>query len=344
MDVHSVSSIFSHAADAHASDVHLVTDMPVMFRVDGELRPQMQEVLTAGQTEGFARELLEKNAFDRFTREREVDIAYQLKTGLRVRVNLHFEREQVGIAARLIPEHVPELADLGLQDISDLIRSYRHGLIIVSGPTGSGKSTSLASIIQAIHIDKSVHTVTLEDPVEFVLKPNKGIIRQREYGRDFLSFPEALKRVLRQDPDVIMVGEMRDAETISTVLTLAETGHLILATLHTPNTIQAADRIVDVFPAHQQNQVRSQLALSLRMIIAQRLVLRPEGGRLALREVLINTPAVATTIRENRLVELPSVLQMGRKSGMYTFEQCAEALYKRGAITKETFDLLKTGV
>jgi twitching motility protein PilT len=324
--------------------VHLVTDSPVMFRVDGELRPQMQETLTSAQTEAFARELLEKAAYDRFVREREVDIAFQLKDGLRVRVNLHFEREQIGIVARLIPGQVPSLEDLGIQDIAESIRNYRHGLVIVSGPTGSGKSTSLASIIQSIHQDKSVHTVTMEDPVEFVLHAAKGIIRQREYGRDFLSFPEALKRVLRQDPDVIMVGEMRDPETIATVLTLAETGHLIFATLHTPNTTQAADRIVDVFPAHQQNQVRSQLALSLRMIIAQRLVLRPEGGRIALREVLINTPAVATTIRENRLVELPSVLQMSRKSGMYTFDQCAEVLYKRGAISKETYDQLRLGM
>lgn len=341
MDLRSVMSIFVHAAETNASDVHLVHNAPVLFRVDGDLIVKTQELLTAPQIEGYARELLGGDSFERFRREREIDIACQMEGGRRVRVNVHYARGEIGIAARLISEKVPTAAELGLVDIAGVLRRCPQGLVIVSGPTGSGKSTSLASLLEGIHQERAVHSITLEDPIEYVLRAGKGIVQQRELGSDFLSFQEALRRVLRQDPDVIMVGEMRDPETISTVLTLAETGHLVLATLHTPNAVQAVNRIVDVFPAHQQSQIRSQLALSLRMIIAQQLVPRAEGGRLALREVLINTHAVATTIRENRLQELPTVLQMGQKMGMYTFEQSAQVLYKRGAISKETFKSLE---
>ena len=210
--------------------------------------------------------------------------------------------------------------------------------MLFTGPTGEGKSTSLAAMLKHIRENRAVNIVTLEDPIEFVFPSGDGIIRQREYGNDFLSFPDAMKHVLRQDPDIVMVGEMRDPETVAAALTLAETGHLIFATLHTPNTVQTVDRIIDLFPPHQQSQARSQLSFSLKAIVAQKLIPAKDGGRTALREILINTPAVAHIIRENRTQELKSVLQTGESLGMLTFEKAAKKLYKEGAISKEVYE------
>src|SRR3989339_692959 len=331
-------SIFQKAHDAGASDVHLVVGSPVVFRIDGVLREQGKEKLTAGAVESFVKSVLGANAFQRLKTEREIDASYELCTGIRLRVNCHFERGHLGLAARIIPNEIPTLQQIGFSEEMLKLLDLPDGLLLVTGPTGAGKSTTMASIIKHIRSARAVNVVTLEDPVEFIQLTGKGLIRQRELGEDFLSFAEALKRVLRQDPNIIMVGEMRDLETIAAALTLAETGHLVIATLHTPNAVQTVDRIIDVFPPHQQPQIRTQLSFSLRAIFAQRLLPKEGGRRIAPRELLINTPAVGNIIRENRVQEMKSVLQAGWSLGMFTFEQDAKRLLKEKLISKETYE------
>ncbi|TSC98431.1 MAG: twitching motility protein PilT [Candidatus Peregrinibacteria bacterium Greene1014_49] len=287
--------------------------------------------------ERAVKSILGADRFKEFERTREMDSAYAV-SNVRLRVNCHFEKGVAGLTARIIPQDIPSIADVGLVTVADALCNLTDGLVLFTGPTGSGKSTSLAAIIHKINQERSKHIVTLEDPVEFLFPEGKGIIRQRQFGSDFLSFPEALKHVLRQDPDIVMVGEMRDLETIAAALTIAETGHLVFATLHTPNAVQTVDRIVDVFPPYQQQQVRIQLSLALKAIVAQRLIPKVGGGRVAQREILVTTPAVGHIIRDNRSQELKSVLQTGRDTGMTTFENDAKRLLKEGVISKETWE------
>ncbi len=334
MDKQSLTPLFAKAVELGASDVHVAVGTPIMFRVDGELKSQTAQDVTAEQAEQIVHAMVGDTGFKRLQQEKEIDVSYGLKDGVRLRVNCLYERGNLSLAARIIPAEIPAIAALDLTDIATRIAGLQDGLVLFTGPTGAGKSTSLAAIIAQLNQDRAPALMTLEDPIEFLFPKAKGIIRQRQYGEDFLSFPEALKHVLRQDPDIVMVGEMRDPETIAAALTLAETGHLIFATLHTPNAAQAVDRIVDVFPPHQQSQVRSQLSLSLKMVVAQQLLLKVGGGRVALREVLINTPAVANIIRDNRTPELASVLQTGENVGMITFEKAAKRLFKEGIIDK----------
>ncbi len=337
-------SVFEKALAAKASDVHIVAGAPLLFRIDGVLTPQTQTDVSPKEVEAFVKDLLGAPAFERFQKEKEIDMAHGLPNGVRLRVNCHFERGNMAIAARIIPTEIPSLADVDLTDIATQVVGLREGLILFTGPTGSGKSTSLAALLQSINDSRAENIITLEDPIEFLFPKGKGVIRQRQYMEDFLSFPEAMKRILRQDPNIIMVGEMRDPETIAAALTLAETGHLVLATLHTPNVMQTIDRIVDVFPPHQQPQVRSQLALSLKAIIAQKLLPKEGGGRVALREVLINTPAAQNIIRDNRVQELASVLQTGKELGMRSFEADLKDLKKKGLINEETLELMMGNV
>jgi twitching motility protein PilT len=330
--------IIGSAVAAGASDIHIGVGSPVMLRIDGVLHPQEGGDVTPEEAEGIVREILGEQRMERLRKDREIDVSFDLGDGVRVRVNCHYERGNVSVAARIIPSHIPTLEQIEFMEVGERILKLRSGMVLFTGPTGSGKSTSLASLIAHMNAEAPRSIVTLEDPIEFVFPKGKGIVRQREYGMDFLSFAEALKRVLRQDPEVIMVGEMRDPETIAAALTLAETGHLILATLHTPNALLSVDRIIDAFPAHQQSQVRSQLSLSLRMVVAQHLVPSLEGGRIALREVMVNTVAVGNVIRTNRTPELASVMQMGDEAGMITFEKAAKKLYKEKRISKETLE------
>lgn len=329
-------TVFEAAHKAGASDVHLAVGSPVLFRIDGELVEQGKEKLTATDVQGMVKSMLGEKRFREFQEKREIDIAHALKGGARLRVNCHYERTFPGLVARIVPERIPTPEEIGLTEQIAHLCSLGEGLILFTGPTGAGKSTSLAAMIQNINETRAEHIVTLEDPIEFLFPKRKSVIRQRQYGQDFLSFPEALKRVLRQDPDIIMVGEMRDLETIAAALTLAETGHLIFATLHTPNATQTIDRIVDVFPPHQQAQIRMQLSLSLKAIIAQRLLPCKDGGLVAQREILLNTTAVANIIRDNRVQELTSALQSGVSDGMCTFERDAKRLLKEGLIDRET--------
>ena len=327
---------FEEAHKAGASDVHIAVGSPVIFRISGELTEQGKTALTDEDVQGFVKKVLGESAYKEYEEQREIDLAYGLKSGARLRVNCHYERGFPGLVARLIPEVIPSLEEVGLKDIIGDLCLLDEGLVLFTGPTGAGKSTSLAAVVQNINETRSEHIVTMEDPIEFVFPKGKSIIRQRQLREDFISFPEALKRVLRQDPDIIMVGEMRDLETIAAALTLAETGHLIFATLHTPNAMQTVNRIVDVFPPHQQPQIRAQLSLSLRAIVAQRLVPRKGGGLVAQREIMLNTPAVANIIRDNRIQELKSALQSGVSDGMCTFERDAKRLLKEDLIDKET--------
>lgn len=338
MATSAIAQILSQATELGASDVHIATETPVLFRINGELQPQTKQVLSAAQAESCVHDILSDADFKRFEEQREVDASYMLKDGTRFRVNCHYQRGTMGLVARIIPVDIPSLEAIGLSELAQQFHAIRQGLILFTGPTGSGKSTSLASILHAITTERAVNAITLEDPIEFVFPQGKGIVRQRQYGEDFLSFAEALKHILRQDPDVVLVGEMRDPETIAAALTLAETGHLILATLHTPNAAQTVDRIIDVFPPHQQSQVRSQLSLSLKAVVAQRLLPKVDGGRVAVREVLVSTPAVANIIRDNRLQELQSVLQTNESIGMCTFEKAIKKAYKEGLLSKETYE------
>jgi twitching motility protein PilT len=280
-----------------------------------------------------------------FEKEREIDVSYTVSDTLRLRVNCHFERGVPAIAARLIPQTIPTLEQAGLTGQVEQFLPLTDGLILFTGPAGVGKSTSMAAMINTIRGLRPSNIITLEDPVEFLFpREGGGLVRQRQAGDDFLNFPEAMRRVLRQDPDVVMVGEMRDLETIAAALTLAETGHLVFGTLHTPNPMQTIDRIVDVFPPHQQAQVRSQLSLSLRAIIAQRLLPAAEGGLVAVREILVNTPAVSNIIRESHTQEIKTVLQTGAKDGMITFEADAKRLYKEKKITEDTLEALLAAI
>lgn len=324
-------SLFQEALAKGASDVHIAAGAPVQLRIDGTLTPQ-GPAMDPKAVEAFVASVLTDQEMERLTRDLEIDVAYALPEGTRLRVNCHHERGNLGLVARVIPTKIPTLEELDLAAIGKAIGAFRDGLVLFTGPTGAGKSTSLAALLQHLMAARALSVVTLEDPIEFLFSPSQGLIRQRQFGQDFTSFPEALKRVLRQDPDVVMVGEMRDPETVAAALTLAETGHLILATLHTPNAVQTIDRIIDVFPPHQQPQIRSQLSLSLKAVVAQRLLPKKGGGRVANREVLFNTPAVGNIIRDSRLQELRSVLQTGGDAGMITFEKDEERLRKEGEI------------
>lgn len=331
-----VEPFLREAVTEKASDVHLICGLPPIFRINGnlvrkDLPPLKQEDIVA-----IIQGSLTETQRQRFEREREIDVALVITDGTRFRVNCHYERGVPGLAARTVPQEIPTLAEIQMPpSVDERLLAIGPGLILVTGPTGAGKSTSLAAMIRAINEREAAHIITLEDPIEFLHENIQSIIRQREYGSDFLSFAAALRSVLRQDPNVILVGEMRDLETIAATLTLAETGHLVLATLHTPNSAQTIDRVVDVFPPYQQPQIRSQLSLALRAIVAQRLIPSAAHGRVAVREVMINTSAVGHIIRENRIVELPTVLQTSAELGMVTFDRDLLRLMEEGWITEE---------
>jgi len=331
-------SLFQKAVDAGASDVHIAVGSPVQFRIDGILVPQSKSDVTAADAEKLVESVTGAAGYKRFKEVMELDCSFQLPGGERLRINCSMERGNPTLVARIVPPTIPTLEQVGLGELGTQFLNMNDGLILFTGPTGSGKSTSLAALLHQLNQTRPVNVITVEDPVEFVFPKGQGIVRQRQYGEDFTSFPEALKHILRQDPDVVMVGEMRDPETIAAALTLAETGHLTFATLHTPNAVQTVDRIIDVFPPHQQAQVRAQLSMSLRAVVAQRLLPKEGGGRVSQREVLINTPAVANIIRDNRMQELKSVLQTGSDVGMISFDKDLKRLLKEGAISKETYE------
>lgn len=336
MSLQTKNPFWALALEQNASDIHVVSDNVPMLRINGVMTPVSSGVMTEQQVKEQILEFLpEKDYEEKLIKTGDVDCAFSLPDGTRFRINAHMSSGKPAYAARLIPREVPTIEDIALQPIVMDICRERDGLVLFTGPTGCGKSTSLAAIINQFNNEEAINIITLEDPIEFYFKSNKSLIRQRELGTDFVSFPEGLKHMMRQDPDVIMVGEMRDVETIALALTLAETGHLVLATLHTPNTVQTIDRIIDVFPGHQQTQVRYQLSMALRAIIGQRLVPRKGGGLAANREILVRTPAVSNIIRDQRLAELTTVLQTSEDVGMVTFEKDFKRLIKEGIVEFE---------
>ena len=332
----SFDDIFAKGAEMGASDVHLVVGQPPLVRVDGRLAflANMEE-LSETDTQAAVTELLVKPQREKFYQEKELDTAHQLKDGTRLRINFHWAMGNVGVAARIINGDIPTMEGINMPQVAYDMLNDSAGLILITGPTGSGKSTTMAAMVEAINQQSARHIITLEDPVEYIFESKKSIIKQRELGSDFLTFPEGLKRVLRQDPNVIMVGEMRDLESIQLAITLAETGHLVLATLHTYSGAQTIDRIVDSFPPYQQSQVRLQMSLTLKAVLSQRLLPRVGGGRIAVREVLVNTNAVSNLIRENKIAQLQTVIETGGKFGMIPMSRALKELVEKGLVEEE---------
>ncbi|MBI4457724.1 PilT/PilU family type 4a pilus ATPase [Candidatus Uhrbacteria bacterium] len=331
-----MDQLFEVAVQRKASDIHIVVGKPPLLRIAGDIAPiEGVDVVTSETAQELLFSLASDDEREKFLRDKELDMAHQIPSGKRFRINMHWEKRNVAMAARTIPSEVPSMQSLELPQIADKFVELPHGLVLVTGPTGSGKSTTLAAMVNAINANRAENIITLEDPIEFLFEPKKSIVRQRQLGQDFLSFPEGLKHMLRQDPDVVMVGEMRDIDTIATTLTIAETGHLVFATLHTYSASQTIDRIIDVFPPYQQNQVRAQLALTLRGVISQQLLPKVGGGRVAAREILVNNPAVANLIRENKVPQIKNVLQTSSAEGMTTLAQDLGRLLKSGLVERD---------
>lgn len=330
-----IKEILKESVAKKASDIHLVVGLNPFLRIDGDLVAIGDKPVSAKEMEQMAFSLVSPEQKEKFISTRELDFGYELD-GLRYRVNLHYERGNIGLVARVINDVMPTLEDLNMSPIVYSLLGLDQGLILVTGPTGCGKSTTLAAMLNHINKNRACNIITLEDPIEYLFKSEKSIVMQRQLGQDMLTFESSLKHVLRQDPDVIMVGEMRDLETIAATITLAETGHLVLATLHTYSAAQTIDRIIDIFPPHQQNQVRMQLSMTLVGVISQRLLPRVGGGRVAAREIMINTPAVSNIIRENKVAQLKTVIETNAKDGMISLDQDLKRLYKDKLITKET--------
>lgn len=338
-----INNLFQIAVEKKASDLHLVVGLKPYLRIDGVLVTiEEEQLITQQKMEDQIFSLLTTPQRERLKANLELDISYESRNNSRFRVNVHYERGNLGLVARIILSRIPTFADIDIPEVAYGLLRLQQGLILVTGPTGCGKSTSLAAMIEYINQEQKRNIITLEDPIEFIFKSKRSIIIQRELGADILSFQAGLKHIVRQDPDVIMVGEMRDLETIATTITLAETGHLVLATLHTYSAAQTVDRIIDIFPPYQQAQVKQQLASVLSAVISQRLVPKIEGGRTAAREILINTPAVANLIRENKIAQIPTVIETNGKIGMISMDKALKNLHKERLISKENMDLYST--
>jgi len=331
-----IDELLRKSVKVSASDLHITVGMPPIMRVNGELTKEDMPPLTPGDTEEMARHLLSEDQWSKFEKEGEIDFSYGIKQVGRFRVNCFRQRGTVAIVLRVINHKAPTLDELGFPQIVKDFANKPKGLVLVTGPTGSGKSTTLAAMINMINQEKKCHIITIEDPIEYLHSHGKSIVNQREVGSDTKSFAVALRSALREDPDVILVGEMRDLESIAIAITAAETGHLVLATLHTVDAPQTVDRIIDVFPPHQQQQIRVQLANTLVGIIAQQLIPRRQGdGRVAALEIMAATPAARNLIREGKVAQLYSVMQTGGKFGMQTMDTSLRNLYQQGVISKE---------
>jgi twitching motility protein PilT len=324
--------------DRGASDLHLTTGTQPTVRLNGVLhRLENYEPLEPDQLQRMIYSILTQRQRERLEQDLELDVSYALPGKGRFRVNVYFQRDALGAAFRMIPFEIKSVEQLGLpRQVEDFARLPR-GLVLVTGPTGSGKSTTLAALVDIVNSERDQHIMTVEDPIEFLHKHKRCIVNQREVGHDTHSFADALKHVLRQDPDVILVGEMRDLETIQTALTAAETGHLVFATLHTQDAPQTVDRVIDVFPPFQQQQVRVQLAVTLQGVVTQQLLPTSDGmGRVAAAEIMIATPAIQNLIREAKIHQIYSSMQAGAKHGMHTMDQHLTELVRAGRITYET--------
>ncbi|MCX7927768.1 MAG: PilT/PilU family type 4a pilus ATPase [Candidatus Omnitrophica bacterium] len=331
-----IDRLLSIAVRNQASDVHLVVGRPPTMRVFGDLRPITPQELTAEDVRSMVYGMLSSEQRERFERDLELDVSYCNDVG-RFRLNVHQEKGQIGASMRYIPTDIPTLEQLHLPSILEELAKKPTGLVLVTGPNGSGKSTTLAAMIEIINNTRKCVVMSLEEPIEYLFRPKKSIIEQREIGIDAHSFQSALKYIVRQDIDVLFIGEIRDLNSISVALSAAETGHLVLTTLHTMDAVSSINRIVDAFPANQQQQIRMQLAETLRGVVCQVLLPRADKqGRIVATEVLIVTPAVANMIRKGKTEEIKGVIETGSRLGMHTMEQSLEELYTKGLVSRES--------
>lgn len=331
-----IENLLEYVVKQDASDLHLTVGVPPMVRVDGSLHPVPgMPPLTAQEVEKLIFSVVDEVQKDILLKDMEVDFSFAFGDIARFRANAYHQKGNLGLALRLIPTKIRTIEDLGLPKIVNNFADFPRGLVLVTGPTGSGKSTTLAAMVDKINREKSLHIITVEDPIEYTHNHNKSVIEQREVHYDTRSFAAALRSVLREDPDVVLIGEMRDLETIAAAITIAETGHLVLATLHTNNAAQSVDRMIDVFPPHQQQQIRVQLSNILQAIVSQRLLPAIGGGRIAAAEILVANPAVRNIIREGKTHQLDAVIQTGGEEGMQTMDKTLSSLVKTGKITLE---------
>lgn len=331
-----IEKLLEQIVKEDASDLHLTVGVPPTLRVDGALKaiPNIPP-LTEKEIEALIFSVVDESQKDILLKDKEVDFSFAFGDVARFRANAYHQKGNMGLALRLIPTKIRTLDDLGMPQIVTNFTDFPRGLVLVTGPTGSGKSTTLAAMIDKINQNRAVHIITIEDPIEYTHNPVKSVIEQREVHYDTRSFSAALRSALREDPDVVLIGEMRDLETIAAAITIAETGHLVLATLHTNNAAQSVDRMIDVFPPHQQQQIRVQLSNILQAIVSQRLIPAIGGGRIAAAEVMVATPAVRNIIREGKSHQLDAVIQTGAEEGMQTMDRTLANLVKSGKITIE---------
>ncbi|AQS58473.1 type IV pilus twitching motility protein PilT [Desulforamulus ferrireducens] len=346
-----IDGLLRLACQVGASDVHLTVDSVAVFRISGQLLPvddpwfvsngylvpsDLQVKLTHEQTDAIVKQIMPPKNLQKFTDTGESDFSYSIAGISRFRVNAYKQRGSSSLAIRLVSQHIPSYKDLGLPDVVVQLAKRPRGLILVTGPTGSGKSTTLAAMIDILNREERLHIITLEDPIEFLHRHQKCIINQREIGQDTENFTTALRSAMREDPDVILVGEMRDTETIAAAITAAETGHLVMATLHTASAAQTIDRIIDVFPPYQQQQIRVQLANTIQGVICQQLIPRLDmKSRVVACEIMVATPAIRNLIREGKTYQIDSQIQTGSKYGMQTMDWSLKSLYQGGQISLE---------
>jgi twitching motility protein PilT len=334
-DVH-LDELLEIVVENNASDLHMAVGLPPVMRVDGELKAMRYTPFTAEVSQRMVYDILTDEQIQRFETDLELDCSYQLRKVARFRVNVFKDRGTVAAAFRLIPTKIPTIQQLGLPPVIERLARRPRGLLLVTGPTGSGKSTTLAAMINQINSERAEHIITIEDPIEYLHTHKKCIINQRELGQDTHAFQNALRASLREDPDALLVGEMRDLETMKLAMTCAETGHLVLATLHTNSAAESVDRIIDVFPAEEQEQVRVQLSNNLIGVVSQQLLPRAgQPGRVAAIEVMVATAAIRNLIRENKAHQMTSIIQTSAQEGMQTMDQALRDLYQQSLITYE---------
>lgn len=331
-----IRDLLHRAVEGRASDVHITVGIPPVFRINGNLKRTEEASLMVKDIEAIFQSIANPSQQAQFAERGELDFSFAIHGLSRFRVNAFRQRGSIAIVIRIVNESIPTLEELEMPEIIKNLARQPRGLVLVTGPTGSGKSTTLAAMISLINHEQASHIITLEDPIEYLHRHDKCIVNQREIHADTQSFSTALRASLREDPDVILVGEMRDSETIATAITAAETGHLVFATLHTGSAAQTIDRIIDVFPPYQQQQIRIQLSVTLRGIIAQQLLPRiDKKGRIAALEILVANPAVRNLIREGKTHQLNSVIQTGAKFGMQPMDVALRDLYRKGMISYE---------
>ncbi len=337
---YSLEELLQITVTNQATDLHLTVGVPPTLRIDGFLTPIPETAPLSGEeVESLSLSLLTEEQKKSLAKEREIDFSFSFENKARFRANIFYERGELACALRYLPTEIKTIKELGLPEILENFTTHSQGFVLVTGPTGHGKTTTLASLIDKINKERRAHIITIEDPIEYVHQHKKSIVVQREVGQDTHSFARALRSVLREDPNIVLIGEMRDLESIAAALTIAETGHLVFSTLHTNNAAETVDRVIDVFPPHQQNQVRTQLANTLLGIISQRLIPKIGGGRVVAAEVLFTTPAVRNLIREGKSHQINNVIQTGKEANMISLDKTLAKLVMEGKITLESAEM-----